>query len=164
MGRINKYWTLLEDVLTGIFFISGLGLIFYGVILRYVFKAPRPWVEEISMYCVLWGILFGLSIALRNNQHIAIDLFYDKLSPTLKRVVDIIANFVGVVFCVCLVYYSAILVISTHKTGMVSMTVGIPMWLVYLILPLSGFFFLIRFIERFVKNMRKAGTYDSSTI
>jgi C4-dicarboxylate transporter DctQ subunit len=164
MGKIEKYWTLLEDTLTGVFFISGLGLIFYGVILRYVFHNPRPWVEEVTMYSVLWGILFGLSIALRNNHHIAIDLFYDKLSPGFQRIVDLIANFVGIIFCVCFVYYSSILVGSTYKTGMVSMTVGIPMWLVYLILPLSGFFFLIRFIERFIKVTRKAGTYDSSSI
>lgn len=155
MNKINKYWTLLEDILTGIFFISGLGLIFYGVVLRYVLKDPKPWVEEISMYCVLWGILFGLSIALRNNQHITIDLVYDRLPPLLQRAVDIFANLVGIMFCIFLVYYSFILVTSTYKTGMVSMTVGIPMWLVYLILPVSGFFFLIRFIERFIKIMRK---------
>lgn len=164
MGKINKCWTLLEDILTGTFFISGLGLIFYGVVLRYVFKNPRPWVEEISMYCVIWGILFGLSIALRNNQHIAIDLVYEKLSAGLKRIVDFIANLVGVIFCLFLVYYSVILVVSTHKTGMVSMTVGIPMWTVYLILPMSGFLFLVRFIERLVKVIRKEGAYDSPFI
>jgi len=116
LNKINKYWTLLEDILTGIFFISGLGLIFYGVVLRYVFKDPKPWVEEISMYCVLWGILFGLSIALRNNQHITIDLVYDRLPPLLQRAVDIFANLVGIMFCIFLVYYSFILVTSTYKT------------------------------------------------
>src|SRR5690625_260813 len=144
MSKINKYWTLLEDFLTGIFFISGLGLIFYGVVLRYVFKNPRPWVEEISMYSVIWGILFGLSIALRNDQHISIDLLYDKLTSRWRRIVDLISNTVGVLFCIFLVYYSYILVISTFKIGMVSITVGIPSVVVSLILAAHGFQLLIR--------------------
>ena len=164
MDKVKKHWTLLEDVLTGIFFISGLGLIFYGVVLRYVFKNPRPWIEEISMYAIIWGIMFGLSIALRNNQHITIDLLYEKLPPKFQRIIDLFANSIGVIFCVCLVYFSTDLVISTYKTGMVSMTVGIPMWIVYLILPISGTFFLIRFIERFINTMRKADKYDSSSV
>jgi C4-dicarboxylate transporter DctQ subunit len=28
------------------------------------------------------------------------------------------------------------------------MDVGVPMWIVYLILPISGFMFLLRFIDR----------------
>lgn len=155
MSKINKYWTLLEDLLTGIFFISGLSLIFYGVIMRYFFKNPRPWVDEIAMYSIIWGILFGLSIALRNDKHIGIDLFYDRLSPKLQRIVNIISNSVGVLFCVFLVFYSMNLVLSTYENGLVSMTIGLPMWLVYLILPTSGIFFLIRFFERLIKDIRK---------
>lgn len=162
--NLNKYWTLLEDILTGVFFVSGLGLIFYGVLMRYVFNNPKPWVEEISMYSVIWGILFGLSVALRNDHHIAIDLLYDVLSPKLKRLMNIFANLVGILFCIFFIYYSFNLVSSTHKTGMVSLTVGIPMWIIYVILPISGTLFLIRFIERFIQTVRKVDNYDHSSI
>ncbi|MFP3920039.1 TRAP transporter small permease subunit [Lysinibacillus telephonicus] len=40
---------------------------------------------------------------------------------------------------------------------MVSLDVGIPMWVVYLILPISGILFLLRFIERFVNILRRKG-------
>lgn len=164
LKKLNKYWTLLEDILTGIFFISGLGLIFYGVLLRYIFNSAQAWVEEVGMYSVIWGILFGLSVALRNNHHISVDILHDLLSPRAQKIMNVFANLIGVLFCGFLIFYGLNLVISTYSTGMVSLAVGIPMWIVYLILPISGLLFLIRFIERIFNTVRGTENVNTTSI
>ncbi|MEB3101014.1 TRAP transporter small permease [Ferviditalea candida] len=157
MKAWKKAWALLEDISAGTFFSAGIALIFYGVLMRYVFNSPKAWVEEVSSYLVIWGALLGISVALRNDHHIQIDMLYDKLPASAKRWVDLFANFVGILFSVFYAYYGYLLVAKRYTSGMVSMDVGIPMWIVYLILPISGILFLLRFIERFVHHVKGKG-------
>ncbi len=157
MKAWKKAWALFEDITAGTFFSLGIVLIFYGVLMRYVFNSPKSWIEEISSYSIIWGSLFGISVALRNNHHIQIDMLYDKLPDAAKRWVDLFANAVGIFFSLFYTYYGYLLVAKRYTSGMVSMDVGIPMWIVYMILPISGVMFLLRFIERFVANVKGKG-------
>lgn len=162
MKKLNKIWCLFEEVSAGTFFFAGITLIFYGVIMRYVFNEPKAWVEEVVRYAIIWGTFLGFSIALRHNQHIQVDILYDKLPKGGKKVVDIIATTISILFCVAYTYYGFILVENRYTSGMVSLDVGIPMWIVYLILPISGVLFLLRFIERLVNQLRgKEVNYDN---
>ncbi|MEG0384182.1 TRAP transporter small permease [Solibacillus cecembensis] len=150
MQKLKKLWAFIEEVSAGTFFSVGIALIFYGVITRYVFNSPQAWVEEVARYSLIWGVFLGFGLALRHNQHIQVDILYDKLKPRMKRVLDILATGISILFCVIYTYYGVILVESRFHSGMVSLDVGIPMWIVYLILPISGILFLLRFIERLV--------------
>jgi len=150
MKTFKKVWMFIEDLSAGTLFFTGITLIFYGVIMRYIFNDPKAWVEEVVRYIIIWGVFLGFAIALRNNRHIQVDLVYDKLSPTGRKVMDYFATIVSMLFCVIYTYYGATLVIHRYASNMVSMDVGIPMWIIYLILPISGILFLLRFIERLV--------------
>ena len=151
MKGLKKAWDLLEDILAGSFLSVGIALIFYGVLMRYVFNEPKAWVEEVANYTIVWGALLGVPIALRNNHHIQVDMLYDKMPPSIKRLMDIFSSVIGVLFCLFFTYYGYLLVAKRYTSGMVSMDVGIPMWIVYLILPISGAMFLLRFIERLIR-------------
>ncbi|WP_280770757.1 TRAP transporter small permease [Salipaludibacillus daqingensis] len=157
MSRAKKWWALIEDVLAGTFLTLGILLILYGVVMRYVFNDPKSWVVEISTYLIVWGVLFGTPIALRNNNHIQINFLYDRLPKAYKRYVDIFANIVGVLFCFFFTYYGYQLVVGSFSSGMVSLDVGIELWIVYLVLPIAGFMFLLRFIERLMHSIRWVG-------
>ncbi|MDQ0157304.1 TRAP transporter small permease [Robertmurraya andreesenii] len=162
MKKLNKVWSLFEEISAGTFFFAGITLIFYGVIMRYIFNEPKAWVEEVVRYIIIWGTFLGFAIALRHNQHIQVDIVYDKLSQGTKRIVDIFATTISIVFCLAYTYYGYILVENRFHSGMVSLDVGIPMWIVYLILPISGVLFLVRFVERLVSQLRgKDVNYDN---
>lgn len=150
MKMLKKAWAFIEEVASGSFFIVGIALIFYGVIMRYVFNEPKAWVEEIARYSIIWGVFLGFGLALRHNQHIQVDILYDRLKPKMKQILDIVATLISIAFCGIYTYYGYILVENRFHSGMVSLDVGIPMWIVYLILPISGVLFLLRFIERLV--------------
>lgn len=162
MKTFHKVWKAVEEISAGTFFFGGITLIFYGVIMRYGFNSPKAWVEEVVRYVIIWGVFLGFSIALRHNQHIQVDLLYDKLPPKLQKAVDVFATSVSIFFCSAYTYYGYVLVEARFHSGMVSLDVGIPMWIVYLILPISGFLFTARFIERLVNIIRgKEVKYDN---
>ena len=36
---------------------------------RYVLLASTPWAEEVSVYCLIWFVLLGASMGVRDNAH-----------------------------------------------------------------------------------------------
>lgn len=154
MKALHKLWGYLEEILAGFFFVVGIALIFYGVVMRYALNDPQAWVEELARYSIIWGTFLGFGLALRHNQHIQVDILYDKLKPSMKRILDLVATGLSIIFCIIYTYYGFVLVENRFSSGMVSLDIGIPMWVVYLVLPLSGVLFLARFIERLVNILR----------
>lgn len=155
MKALKKIWDYLEEILSGTFFSVGILLIFYGVVMRYVLNNPQAWVEEVARYSIIWGVFLGFGMALKHNQHIQVDILFDRLNKPLKFLMNLVATIISIVFCLIYIYYGYILVESRMSSGMVSLDVGIPMWIVYLILPISGVLFLLRFIERLVNILRR---------
>jgi C4-dicarboxylate transporter, DctQ subunit len=151
---IKKVYKFLEDFSSSLFFLVGLGLMFYEVIMRYVFDNPTSWINETASIIVVWGILFGLSVALRDNHHISVDIFYAMLPKKMQKVVDIFANLVGIGFCIFLIFTGIELVAHTFESGQVTMDTRTPYWIYYLIMPISGLLFMIRFIERLKKVIK----------
>jgi len=150
-----KLWTWLEEILASLFFGAGVLLIFYGVFMRYVLNHPQAWVEEVARYSIIWGTFLGFGMALKHNQHIQVDILYDRLNDTGKYILNLAATALSIIFCIIYTYYGWNLVAARLHSGMVSLEVGIPMWIVYLILPISGVLFLLRFIERLINILRR---------
>lgn len=155
MNILMKIWTFLEEVLAGVFFSLGIVLIFYGVVMRYVLNDPQAWVEEVARYAIIWGTFLGFGLALKHNQHIQVDILYDNLSKPLQFAMNILATILSIVFSLIYTFYGFTLVETRYTSGMVSLDVGIPMWIVYLILPISGVLFSLRFVERLVNILRR---------
>jgi C4-dicarboxylate transporter DctQ subunit len=151
LNTLNRWFSRFEEWSSGSLLVIGLGLILYGVFMRYVVNLPQAWVEEVSKYLVVWGVLMGGSLALRNKHHITVDLLYLKFNGLMQKVVNIFANLVGVLFTVIYGSYGVQLVLKKVQTGQVSLDVGIPLWIVYLILPISAVMLGLRFLEKTYK-------------
>lgn len=146
---MKKFWRVyefVEDMVSGGLLSIGVAMIFYGVIMRYVFNDARSWVDEISQYMIIWGTLIGTSVALRNDHHIKVDMLYNVLPKSVQRYVTLFAHTVGIAFSIFLGYYGYKLVAFTYNTGQVSTDVGIPLYIVYSILPLTGALLTFRFV------------------
>lgn len=148
MKTWKRIWNGTEDVLSGSLLLIGLAISLYGVFMRYVMNSPQAWVDEIFKYFVIWGVLIGGSVALRENHHISVDILYEAFPKWLRKVVDIFANLVGISFSLFLAYYGYQLVMAKFVSQQLSIDVGVPLWIVYLILPLSGILLGLRFVER----------------
>lgn len=148
MKKLTEAYAWFEDMISGTFLTIGIAMIFYGVITRYVFNSPSNWVDEISKYFIIWGALMGTAVAMRDHHHIRVDMLFNALPKGLQKPVKFFSNFVVLLFCLFLVFYGTELVLFKLKTGQNSMDVGVPMWIVYLIMPICGVMFGIRTLEQ----------------
>ncbi len=85
MQKLKHIIEALEDWIAGLFIVGGLFLILIGVVMRYVFNSPLSFVEEYAGYMIVWGTMIGAVVALRDNHHIRIDMFYRLLSERVKK-------------------------------------------------------------------------------
>lgn len=149
MAKIKKWLEEFEDWSAGILVVSGLLILFYGVILRYVLHLPTTWQDEVARILLVWGILIGAAATLRENNHIRMDLVYNIFPKSIQRCVDFFANLVILAFFIFLLVSGLDLVSQKLHTGQASLN-GYPLWAIYLIIPLSGLLLTIRTLEKFV--------------
>ena len=136
-------------------FLTGISVSFFGVIMRYIFNSPVHWIEEIFSLTLVWAIFIGFSTALKNNNHIALDLVYSILPKKAQRVFDFIGYILGIAFSIFFIYFGTLMVIEAYKIGGVSLDARIPLWITSLIMPLTGLFLFLAYVEKIIKFFTK---------
>ena len=159
MDKLNKVLMGLEDSVNGFLLLSATVVLFINVIMRYVFHAPLFWVDEISTYLLLWGILLGWSLAQQDGRHVCVDLLYAFLPKKWQYRIGVFEKICSILFCIFLFVASVTLWLHYVNNAQVSTNAQIKLWIVYLIMPLSSLMFLIRFIEEIISLIR--GGIDS---
>ncbi|WNC16125.1 TRAP transporter small permease [Brevibacillus brevis] len=155
MSKWRERYAAFEDCFAGTLIVIGVGLIFYGVVCRYVFNSPKAWIDEISTYFVVWGTLVGMAVALREGHHIQVDILYDRVPPSVKKAFNIFSNALGVLFCFFFIFFGGKLLSLYWDTQQQSTDTGIYLWIVYLVIPLSGLMLGYRFLDNLLSNLRK---------
>ncbi len=63
----------------------------YDVILRYVFKSPTKWAYELTWMEYAAFFLLGGAFALKNKNHVRVDILIKQIPPRFQALVDSIA-------------------------------------------------------------------------
>lgn len=148
MSRIVK----LETIIMVPLFLIGMFVCMYGVFMRYVLNNPVHWIEEIFALTIVWSVFIGFSTALKNDNHIALDLLYSALPRKAQQILDLIGYLIGITFSIFFVYYGGLMVIKAYQVGGVSLESQIPLWITSLIMPIAGLLLLLAYIEKCINH------------
>ncbi|WP_404454914.1 TRAP transporter small permease [Oceanobacillus kapialis] len=159
--KINKLLSNLEEYVAVLSLLVASLLVFLQVVLRYVFNISLVWSEEVSRYIIIWFILIGSSIAVREKAHATVDAVVAYLPTIPKKIFSILANLTGITFSVVLIWSGAITVSNVMELGNVTPAVGIPMSIPYLALPVGGSLMLLRFIQLLIQDITNFKTKDT---
>ncbi len=68
------------------------GVVVYGVIMRYIFSSATSWSFEATTF--IYGIhyIFGMSYTQLHNSHVSIDIFEARLATRKRSILSIITN------------------------------------------------------------------------
>lgn len=160
MSKWRERYAAFEDYLSGSLIVIGVGLIFYGVVSRYVLNNPKAWVDEISTYFVVWGTLIGTAVALREGHHIQVDILYDRVSPRVRKAFNLFSNGLGVLFCVFFIFFGGKLLAMYLETQQQSTDTGIYLWIVYMVIPFSGLMLGYRFLDSLLASLKKEAVVE----
>ena len=80
--------THLSHVITKQCFYIMFALVVINIFLRYVFNINFIYMQELVMYMHAFVFLFGVSICLKDDKHVRIDVISNKLDEKIKRVIN----------------------------------------------------------------------------
>jgi C4-dicarboxylate transporter DctQ subunit len=154
---IDRYFSLLERYFLGgtIFFTSLLLLI--NVIMRYIFNNSIYWAEELVRYLMVWVIFVGAGQVAKHEGHITVDILYRSVPARAKLFLDYLVNVIAIIFCFILAYYGYLQMMRVYSSQQISPALELPMWLVYLSIPLGSLLMVIRYISQFFVRIHKTG-------
>lgn len=131
-------------------------LVLVQVVMRYVFENSLTWSEEISRYAFVWFVYVSASYAVRYQRHVKFNVLVDlsgKASPILERLLRLLALLLWVTFLIVLFVLAVELVRNQIRSGQVSPANQVPMWMVYLGLPVGLALMSFRVIQHVVRSV-----------
>jgi C4-dicarboxylate transporter, DctQ subunit len=143
--RINKGIGRIEDAIVGAIILLATGVLFQGVVLRYLFNSSFPWTEEVVRYSIVWLVFLGGSIAARRGAHIAMDIVVVYLPSRAKLFFMGMATALTCLFTLIMTYYGILLTWSIWGYGQVSPAAEIPMAIPFAAIPVGCGLMTIRF-------------------
>ncbi|MDL2280526.1 TRAP transporter small permease [Selenomonadales bacterium OttesenSCG-928-I06] len=153
-GRIVNW---IEDIVASAFLLTGLGLVFVSVICRYVLNDPIFWADEVAAYLIIWSAMLGFSIAFKENRHIRVVLFYNVMPYKVKRIFSTLVALCGLIFCILFTIAGIQLEEIYMMLGQESLNAQIPLWIPYIVVPISGVTFGLRFLFELLFIFKNGG-------
>jgi len=153
----------LEEWILILSFMFLVVLVFAQVFFRYVISQSLGWSEELSRYILIWIVWISACYIMRSGKHIRIEMIKNRFSESNQKWIDALVLLLWSVFAAFLGVEGTKLVLEVQVTGQVSPSIGIPMWMVYMALPIGGVLMIIRIIQQFYwlfTNGQKGGVSE----
>ncbi|MBW1788189.1 MAG: TRAP transporter small permease [Deltaproteobacteria bacterium] len=150
LDRVGSYIEKGSGFFCVLFFAGMTFVVILGVFYRYVMKDPFQWTEEAARFLMLWLGFLAINIALRRNEHIAIDTVVKALPPTVSKPIDYLIHLLMGFFLVVLLVKACGM---TFGTIMTAASMPISMLWIYLSVPLGILLTLIQLLLNITKKV-----------
>lgn len=137
MKQLRKLLNDTLNVLAGVSFLAMVALTCWQVLTRYVLQNPSSWSEELVSYLFAWMALFGASLVVGERGHMNIPIVVERMGEKGRKFFAIFAELVALVFSGVILVYGGIQITSLAM-GQMTSSLGLPIGVFYIILPLSG--------------------------
>ena len=150
MAKVRLWIVRALRGLTGL----SLGLMFAVVlassISRYLFDSPFVWSEEFAKFAMIYGVMFGASLAYLENTQISITLFAQLLAHRWEQRLSILVDVACIVFG--LGFAVSGVVFAARRGGIEASGLGMPMVYAQSAIALGGALFalvgLLKLVDR----------------
>lgn len=133
---------------------AGVALAFGNVVARYAFNYSITWASELTLYFFLWGMFFGAAYCFRIDGHISIGLLVENVSKKWAKVLLLITRSVTFAYLCVVAFYGYKYILFVIELDETSIDLEIPMWIPYLVIPISFAFGAYRVGEHIVTLIR----------
>jgi C4-dicarboxylate transporter DctQ subunit len=161
-----KFLDKLEEWLIASLMGAATLLIFVAVIHRYLSGLPIPglqdylitvntsWAQEACIYMFVWMAKFGAAYGVRTGIHVGVDVLINRMNTPWRNKFVIFGLLAGATFTAIIGTLGANFVHHMSQTDQTSADLEIPMWIVYLAVPLGSYLMCFRFLQVLVSFVK----------
>jgi TRAP-type C4-dicarboxylate transport system permease small subunit len=150
LQKTIQIWGKAEEIIVVVLLGLASYLTFQEVILRYVFGTGWSGSYEITVMALIWCTFFGVSLGVRENVHIGVDLLVKKFDPSIQRILIIVSILFSILFGIIAAVKGFEFAYFISRSKLLSRDLRIPMEIGYAAVPVGGVLLSLRFIERLV--------------
>lgn len=164
LGTVDTFISRLEAVILAMgVLLMALNTV-ANVIGRFVFGQSIFFSGEINRILIIMITFAGIGYAARHGRHIRMSAIYDALPVGgRKALMIVIALFTSLVMFF-LLYYSIIYILDLYSKGRVLPALGIPIYLIYLWVPLGFLITGIQYLLTAIQNLTSRDVYLSTSV
>ena len=137
MKQVRRFLNCSLNVLAGVSFLAMVLFTCWQVFTRYILQNPSSWSEELVSYLFAWMSLLGASLVVGERGHMNIPIVVERMSDRWRKVFAIFSELVACAFAAVILVFGGIQ-ITTLALGQMTSSLGLPIGVFYVILPISG--------------------------
>lgn len=137
MKQLRKFLDQVLHVLAGASFIAMVALTCWQVFTRYILQNPSSWSEELVSYLFAWMSLLGASLVVGERGHMNIPIVVERMGAKARKFFAIFGEIIACLFAGVILVYGGIQITSLAM-GQMTSSLGLPIGIFYIVLPLSG--------------------------
>jgi len=124
------------------------------------------WAQEACIYLFVWMAKFGAAYGVRTGIHVGVDILAERLQGTARRTITTIAMSGGVIFTAILTWIGSDFVWHVRLGGQISPDLEMPMWIIYLAVPLGSALMCFRFLQALIHFLKtgEVAHHDHATV
>lgn len=135
-----------------------------NVLGRFVFQQSIFFSEELNRILIILITFAGISYAARHGRHIRMSAIYDEMPPHLRKALMVVIALVTALFMFGLCYYAVGYIITQAGRGRVLPALQIPVWWIYLWVPVGFFMTGAQYLLTAIKNLLERDIYLSTHV
>jgi len=161
-----KYLDHLEEWIIATLMGAATLIIFIAVAHRYLSGLPIPgvqdwliqlntsWAQELCIYMFVWMAKFGAAYGVRTGIHVGVDVLINRLNERWRAKFVVFGLLAGALFTGIIGTLGAEFVWGMAHTDQTSPDMEVPVWIVYLAVPLGSWLMCFRFLQVAVQFVR----------
>ncbi len=128
-------------------------LVIIQVFYRYVLNNPLSETQELSIYAMVYVVMLGCTIAVRNKTHIAVDFVGNLLPPRIAWIMRQVS------YCFMLFFFFVMLTngwkLTVRSMVQMSPSTGIPLGYIMFSIPLCAGISILYILEHMLRDRAK---------
>jgi C4-dicarboxylate transporter, DctM subunit len=105
------------------------------------------WAQELCIFMFVWMAKFGAAYGVRTGVHVGVDVVTNAVSGPSRYWVVLFGLAAGAIFTATIGLFGTNFVLHMAHTAQTSNDLEVPMWIVYLAIPLGSFLMCFRFLQ-----------------
>ncbi|MBQ4145220.1 MAG: TRAP transporter small permease [Clostridia bacterium] len=126
----------------------------YQIVSRYFFNKPSTISEELLTYSFAWLALFAAAYVFGARDHMRMNFILSKLPDKIRHIIEIITEIIILIFAATVMIYGGISIMNLTMSQSTA-SLGIPMGIVYMAVPISGILIVIYGILNIISLLSK---------
>lgn len=128
---------------------------------RNLFNHSLIFAEEINQALIVLCTFMGVGFGVRYGRHIRMSAIYDQLRGAARKTLWVIICLATAALLIMLAYYAALYVADRYQVGEVTPALRIPVYLIYVWVPVGLALGGIQYVLAAVRNLVSEGVYMS---